>query len=100
MEILVTNNAGVRTLKLNRPQVFNSFNQAMAFALHKELDAAQADPTVRAIILTGEGKAFCAGQDLAEVMDPNGPELPAIVENIIIQLLKDFVQLKNQLLEL
>lgn len=79
MEILVKNNNGVRTLTLNRPQVFNSFNQAMAFALHKELDEAEKDVTVRAIVLTGEGKAFCAGQDLAEVMDPEGPELPAIV---------------------
>jgi len=79
MEIIVKNNNGVRTLTLNRPQVFNSFNQAMAFALHKELDEAEKDVTVRAIVLTGEGKAFCAGQDLAEVMDPEGPELPAIV---------------------
>lgn len=79
MDILVKNENGVRTLVLNRPTVFNSFNQQMAFALHKELDAAETDKTVRAIVITGEGKAFCAGQDLAEVMDPNGPELPTIV---------------------
>lgn len=92
MEIIVKNNNGVRTLILNRPQVFNSFNQAMAFALHKELDEAEKDASVRAIILTGEGKAFCAGQDLAEVMDPNGPELPAIVGehyNPIIERLRN-----------
>lgn len=81
MDILVTDNQGVRTLKLNRPQVFNSFNQGMAFALHAALDKAEQDKTVRAIIITGEGKAFCAGQDLAEVMDENGPELPAIVKD-------------------
>lgn len=81
MDIIVTNNNGVRTLKLNRPNVFNSFNQSMAFALHKELDGAEKDSSVRAIVLTGEGKAFCAGQDLAEVMDPNGPELPSIVKD-------------------
>lgn len=92
MEIIVKNNNGVRTLILNRPQVFNSFNQAMAFALHKELDEAEKDASVRAIVLTGEGKAFCAGQDLAEVMDPNGPELPAIVGehyNPIIERLRN-----------
>lgn len=81
MDILVTNKDGVRTLKLNRPTVFNSFNQQMAFALHKELDEAEADKSVRAIVIIGEGKAFCAGQDLAEVMDPNGPELTSIVKN-------------------
>ncbi|EPB65755.1 enoyl-CoA hydratase/isomerase family protein, partial [Ancylostoma ceylanicum] len=53
----------------------------MAFALHKELDEAEKDASVRAIIITGEGKAFCAGQDLAEVIDPNGPELPTIVKD-------------------
>ncbi|HNS42034.1 MAG TPA: enoyl-CoA hydratase-related protein [Taishania sp.] len=81
MEIIVSDNNGVRTLKLNRPEVFNSFNQKMAFALHQELDKAEADNNVRAIVLIGEGKAFCAGQDLAEVMDPNGPELTSIVAN-------------------
>ncbi len=81
MEIIVSDNNGVRTLKLNRPEVFNSFNQKMAFALHQELDKAETDKNVRAIVLIGEGKAFCAGQDLAEVMDPNGPELTSIVAN-------------------
>lgn len=66
-------------LKLNRPEVFNSFNQEMAFALQKELDDAAQSKEVRAIVLTGEGKAFCAGQDLAEATDPNGPPLQSIV---------------------
>lgn len=81
MEIIVSTNNGVRTLTLNRPTVFNSFNQQMAFALQKELDNAEKDATVRAIVITGEGKAFCAGQDLAEAMDPNGPELQSIVKD-------------------
>ncbi len=79
MDLIVTNSGGVRTLKLNRPSVFNSFNQSMAFELQKELDACASDETVRAIIITGEGKAFCAGQDLAEATDPNGPKLKDIV---------------------
>jgi 2-(1,2-epoxy-1,2-dihydrophenyl)acetyl-CoA isomerase len=92
MEILVTNNNGVRTLTLNRPTVFNSFNQPMAFALQKELDSAANDASVRAIILTGEGKAFCAGQDLAEATNPNGPELQSIVRehyNPIIEKIRN-----------
>lgn len=80
MEIVVTNQNGVRELKLNRPEVFNSFNKAMAIALQNELEKCATDTTVRAIVITGEGKAFCAGQDLAEATDPNGPELKSIVK--------------------
>lgn len=81
MELIVTNNNGVRVIKLNRPEVFNSFNKAMAIALQNELDRCASDESVRAIVLTGEGKAFCAGQDLAEATDPNGPELKSIVKD-------------------
>ena len=52
----------------------------MAMALQKELDRAQDDDTVRAVMLIGEGKAFCAGQDLVEAMDPN-IELKSIVKD-------------------
>lgn len=81
MEIVVTNQNGVRELKLNRPEVFNSFNKAMALSLQDELDKCATDSSVRAVIITGEGKAFCAGQDLAEATDPNGPELKSIVRD-------------------
>lgn len=72
---------GVCTLKLNRPEVFNSFNREMAMALQQALDDCASDDSVRAIVLIGEGKAFCAGQDLAEATDPNGPELKTIVRD-------------------
>lgn len=81
MELIVTNNNGVREIKLNRPEVFNSFNKAMAMALQNELDLCASDDSVRAVVITGEGKAFCAGQDLAEATDPNGPELKSIVRD-------------------
>lgn len=61
---------GVATLTLNRPEVFNSFNREMALLLQKELDSCENDDAVRAIMLTGNGKAFCAGQDLKEVTSP------------------------------
>lgn len=79
MSILVENKGGVRVLTMNRPEVFNSFNREMALSLQNELDQAEQDYTVRAIVITGNGKAFCAGQDLAEAMDPDGPELRTIV---------------------
>lgn len=72
---------GVATLTLNRPEVFNSFNREMAFLLQNELDACGSNESVRAIVLTGNGKAFCAGQDLKEVTDPDlNPGFKKILE--------------------
>lgn len=82
---------GVGIITLNRPDKFNSFVRQMAFDLQKALDDCETNKEVRAIYLTGEGKAFCAGQDLAEVMDPTQTELPKIVEehyNPIIERLR------------
>src|SRR5690554_1394832 len=70
---------GIATLKFNRPDKYNSFNQALAFETQKALNECKDDNEVRVIIITGEGKAFCAGQDLVEATDPNGPELKSIV---------------------
>lgn len=91
MSILKSVESGVLTLKLNRPSVFNSFNREMALALQEELKSASQKDEVRAIIIIGEGKAFCAGQDLAEATDPNGPALQTIVKdhyNPIIELIR------------
>ena len=63
---------GVATITLNRPDVLNSFNSEMAAALLVELTGIAADNTVRAVLLTGAGRAFCAGQDLAEAMPKDG----------------------------
>lgn len=72
---------GVATLTLNRPEVFNSFNREMALLLQVELDACAKDASVRAIVLTGSGKAFCAGQDLKEVTTPDlNPGFKKILE--------------------
>ncbi len=70
----------VMILTLNRPDKFNSFNREMALQMQDALDKASADANVRAILLTGSGKAFCAGQDLAEAIDTKGPGIPRIVE--------------------
>ncbi len=56
----------VRTLALNRPQTLNSFTGAMHAELLAALDAAAADADVRCVVLTGRGRGFCAGQDLAD----------------------------------
>lgn len=57
-------------ITLNRPEVFNSFNREMALKLQEVLDDFENDPGIRAIVMTGAGKAFCAGQDLKEVTTP------------------------------
>ncbi|MFT3793818.1 enoyl-CoA hydratase-related protein [Flavobacterium sp.] len=57
-------------LTLNRPEVFNSFNREMALELQSKLDQCANDASIRAIVITGAGKAFCAGQDLKEVTTP------------------------------
>jgi 2-(1,2-epoxy-1,2-dihydrophenyl)acetyl-CoA isomerase len=57
---------GVATLTLCRPDVLNSFNRRMAQEVQKALAVARDDTAVRAILLTGAGRGFCAGQDLAE----------------------------------
>ncbi len=77
--ILSTTVGGVRILTLNRPEKFNSFNREMALLMQQELDAAANDKAVRAVLITGTGKAFCAGQDLAEAIDPNGLGIQTIV---------------------
>lgn len=72
---------GVATITLNRPEVFNSFNREMAFQLQDTLDASEKNDAVRAIVLTGAGKAFCAGQDLKEVTSPElNPGFKKILE--------------------
>lgn len=83
---------GVAYLSLNRPEKYNSFNREMALALQQALDECDKNEAVRAIYLTGSGKGFCAGQDLAEATDPQGPELESIVRehyNPIIQRLRN-----------
>ncbi|MBL0328795.1 MAG: 2-(1,2-epoxy-1,2-dihydrophenyl)acetyl-CoA isomerase [Bacteroidetes bacterium] len=70
---------GVLKITLNRPDKFNSFNRAMALELQAALDKAASDKSIRAVLLTGEGKAFCAGQDLSEAMDTSGPGIERIV---------------------
>ena len=68
-------------LYLNRPEVFNSFNREMALCLQEHLDIAAANPAIRAVVICGKGRAFCAGQDLKEVTTPEiNPGFKKILE--------------------
>ncbi|MDH0660028.1 MULTISPECIES: enoyl-CoA hydratase-related protein [Empedobacter] len=78
--ILYTQEGGIATITLNRPSVFNSFNQEMIKSLQHHLDVAAQDVSVRAVVLTGTGKAFCAGQDLGEVLEEKEIDFNKIVQ--------------------
>ena len=79
--ILIKIENQVAYITLNRPEVFNSFNREMAFSLQSILDDCEHNNEVRSIVITGNGKAFCAGQDLKEVTNPElNPGFKKILE--------------------
>lgn len=69
----------IAVIVLNRPEKLNAFNREMALLLQDTLDECATSKEVHCIYLTGSGKSFCAGQDLGEVVDPNGPGMPRIL---------------------
>lgn len=67
--LMIEDHDAVRILTLNRPDKLNALNHALAGALIAALYAADAEKTIRAVVLTGAGRAFCAGADLSEFED-------------------------------
>ncbi|WP_421775482.1 enoyl-CoA hydratase-related protein [Gracilimonas sp.] len=89
---------GVFTITLNRPDKLNSFIFEMANQLKEALHRAESDDDVRCILLTGEGRAFCAGQDLAEateVSDDPERDLSEIVHHTYIPIIKGIRKLEK-----
>ena len=78
--LLVGLSGGVLTLTLNRPEVLNSFTRSMAQAMQGALQRAATDDEVRAVLITGAGRGFCAGQDLAEALPQGDGPMPDIGE--------------------
>ena len=81
----------VAYITLNRPDKYNAFNREMALLLQDQLDACHRSKEVRCVCITGAGKAFSSGQDLEEVVDPNGPKVTTILSehyNPIIRLIR------------
>lgn len=73
---------GVATVTLNRPDAMNALNTELKTALRDTLRAAAADPAVRAVLLTGSGRAFCVGQDLAEHAQNLQGDLDAVWQTV------------------
>lgn len=69
----------VAQITLNRPDKLNAFNREMALALQDALDECKNTAGIRCVYLTGAGKAFSSGQDLEEVVDPQGPRIDRIL---------------------
>jgi len=69
----------IAKIVLNRPDKYNSLIREMALEVQTKLDECSSDTEIRCILITGSGKAFCAGQDLKEAIDPEGPKIEEIV---------------------
>lgn len=79
---------GIAKIQFNRPDKLNSFNREMALLLQHYLDESASLKEVRCILITGIGKGFCSGQDLAEVIDPNGPGMDKILSEHFNPIIK------------
>ena len=97
--ILMASDGGVVRLTLNRPDKMNSFNAAMHAELRDALDRVQIDTTARVLVLTGAGRGFCAGQDLADAdvrftPGETPPDLGDVVERQYKPLVMRLAQLR------
>ena len=88
--IITEHREGYRVITLNRPDRLNSFNEAMHAALMSALVDAETDGNCRALILTGSGRGFCAGQDLSDrVFSPGQvPDLSSTLERLYNPLVR------------
>ncbi len=74
--ILISNDGAVQTITLNRPDSLNAFNDLMLKELTKAVRAVEKDPAVRCLVITGAGRGFSSGQDLAEVRERYNSDQP------------------------
>lgn len=90
--ILFSLENNIAKITLNRPDKYNSFNREMALTFQHYIKECKTNSDVRALYITGNGKAFCAGQDLQEAIDTEGPDLTTIVSehyNPIIEAIRE-----------
>ena len=90
------NSIGIITL--NRPKAFNSFIKEMAISMQSKLDTCKNDDGIRCVVITGHGKAFCAGQDLNEAINPNGPQIEEIVTKHYNPIIKKIREIEKPVL--
>jgi 2-(1,2-epoxy-1,2-dihydrophenyl)acetyl-CoA isomerase len=95
MTIQFTIEHGVGKIILNRPDVLNSFNREMALAFQESMRICKENAEVRAVYISGAGRAFCAGQDLAEAIDPQGPPMNSIVREHYNPIIKQIREIEK-----
>jgi 2-(1,2-epoxy-1,2-dihydrophenyl)acetyl-CoA isomerase len=100
MEISFEVNQGIAWIKLNRPEVYNAFNRSMALQMQAALDEASQHEAVRVVVITGNGKAFSAGQDLGEAVAPDGPGLERILKEHYNPIIRSIVALEKPVIAL
>ena len=100
MEISFEVNQGIAWIKLNRPDVYNAFNRSMALQMQAALDEASQHEAVRVVVITGNGKAFSAGQDLGEAVAPDGPGLERILKEHYNPIIRSIVALEKPVIAL
>lgn len=93
--ILFEINEHVAIITLNRPEKFNAFNREMAMSLQEKMDECKRSKNIRAVYITGAGKAFSSGQDLDEVVDPAGPDVTSILSKHYNPIIKRIRKLEK-----
>lgn len=95
--VLLSVQAGVARITLNRPDKLNSFTRAMHLELREAIAIIANDPGVRAVVLTGSGRGFCAGQDLADLsFEPgNMTDLGALVDELFNPLVRSLQAMRK-----
>lgn len=94
--ILFSVEDGIARISLNRPETLNSFHEAMHLEMHAALERVANDSSVRVLLLSGEGRGFCAGQDLSDPLvkpaDPM-PDLAPVIERFYNPMLEKLANL-------
>lgn len=85
-------------ITLNRPEKYNAFNREMSLLLQQHLETCRTDRNIRCVHITGSGKAFSAGQDLDEVVDPNGPNVTTILSEHYNPIVRQIRKLEKPVL--
>jgi 2-(1,2-epoxy-1,2-dihydrophenyl)acetyl-CoA isomerase len=96
--VLISQRGGVTCLTLNRPDKLNAFTRAMHLELRQALSAADGDESCRVVVLTGAGRAFCAGQDLADAAMASGSDPGKTLEELYNPLIKAITSLDKPII--
>jgi len=85
----------VAIITLNRPEKYNAFNGDMAISMQEKLDECKGSKNIRAVYITGAGKAFSSGQDLDEAVDPQVPHVTSILSKHYNPIIKRIRKLEK-----